>query len=510
MAENSYRDYNFNKALERFSEVGFVETVDFPIVHVVGLPYVKPREVVLFESGELGYVLSLERNSVEVLVLSRQPISVNTRVARTNDLLKVPVGHELLGHVVDPLGRSLFAADPVLSFSDFHIIDTEATGVSSREKITKSLETGVTVVDLLVPLGKGQRELIIGDRKTGKTEFLLQTFLNQAKKGVVCIYAAVGKKKTDIQKIVDFVLANDIKHSSLIVASSLLDPAGLIYLTPYSAMSLAEYFRDAGKDVLLIMDDLTTHAKFYREIALLGKRFPGRGSYPGDIFYTHARLLERAGNFKTEHGTFSITCLPVAETVEGDISGYIQTNMMSITDGHVFFDKGLFAQGRRPAINYFLSVTRVGRQTQSKLRWDVSRELMTLLTLLEKTESFVHFGAELSEGVKTTLSTGRRLIAFFDQPMNKVIPLNLQIILFGVIWLKFLQHVDDVSLVYLAQETTEVYEKKEEFRQLVDSLVTEAQEINGLLAAITKNKDKLLSFIGGPKIGGSKNASGGS
>ncbi|MCL5970228.1 MAG: F0F1 ATP synthase subunit alpha, partial [Patescibacteria group bacterium] len=223
----------------------------------------------------------------------------------------------------------------------------------------------------------------------------------------------------------------------IIVASSPEDPSSIIHLTPYTAMTIAEYFRDLGRDTLIVLDDLSTHAKFYREISLIAKRFPGRNSYPGDIFHTHSKLLERAGNFVHEKGEVSITCLPVVETTQGDLSGYIQTNIMSMTDGHIFFDSDLFSKGRRPAINPFLSVTRVGHQAQSQLRREINRELISFLTLFEKVQNYVHFGAELSESIKTTLSTGEQIMNLFDQPLYRTNPPNFQVFLFCTLWTGF-------------------------------------------------------------------------
>ena len=343
----------------------------------------------------------------------------------------------------------------------------------------------------MVPLGKGQRELIIGDRETGKTDFLLQTMLSQARQGSVCIYAAIGKKKIDIKKVEEYLTNNNIMKDTVLMITSSVEPLGVIYLTPYSAMTLAEHFRDSGRNVLLVLDNLTTHAKFYREIALLSKKFPGRGSYPGDIFYTHSRLLERAGNYKTA----SITCLPVAETVEGDISGFIQTNLMSITDGHVFFDKDLFAEGRRPAINYFLSVTRVGRQTQTKLRWGLNRELNSLLTLYEKAQRFSHFGAEVSEGIKTTLETGDKIIKFFDQPIGKIMQLNVQIVLFSLIWLGVIKEQNEAKIKFIAEKAIQTYEVDPGFKTTVDKLVENSNDFNDLLGKVSSKAQNIMDVF---------------
>ena len=344
----------------------------------------------------------------------------------------------------------------------------------------------------MVPLGMGQRELVIGDRKTGKTNFLFQTIITQARKNSICIYATIGKNIASVRKAANFFRAQGIFDKSIIVSTSSADPVGLIQLTPYTAMTIAEYFRDKGYDVLLILDDLTTHAKYYREISLLSKKFPGRASYPGDIFYIHSSLLERAGSFiHTEKGEVSITCLPVAEAVEGNISGYIQTNIMSITDGHIFFDNDLFAKGIRPAVNSFLSVTRVGRQTQTGARWGINRELNGFLSLLEKTQKFVHFGAEINENIKNTLKLGERIYSFFNQRFGRIVPLNLQLILFCMIWIGVWQEDTMVVMKSAIEKMMDKVETDESYRKKIDSYVEKAADFNELLGFVSKNIDGL-------------------
>ncbi len=489
-----YSKEDFTKYLEDIGEVGYVQMVSMPLISVSGLPGAKTYEVVLFESGELGWVLSLSKDYAEILLLSQNPIQMGCRVVRTNMPLEIPVGEELLGHSIDALGKSLYDDNPVILQSTSRI-DVPASGISSREKVSEPLETGVAVVDLTVPLGKGQRELIIGDRKTGKSEFLLQVLQTQVKKGAVCIYACIGKKKIDVKKVENFIDKNNLWKSCIVIASSSSDPLGLIHLTPYSAMTMAEYFRNIGKNVVLILDDLTTHAKFYREISLISKKFPGRSSYPGDIFFTHSRLLERAGNFITDKGSVSITCLPVAETVEGDTSGYIQTNIMSITDGHIFFDSTIFETGRRPAVNYFLSVTRVGRQTQSKLRWSINRELISFLSLLDKTQDFVHFGAEVNEGIRSTLSMGSKILSFFNQPMGRTLDLNLQIVLFSLIWIGSLNTEDPAGSSIVLEKAISLYDKNEQFKLKIDDLVYKSEDLNDLLKKVINSSAEMIKLL---------------
>ncbi len=485
----------FQQYLTTTEEIGFVEACNQSIVYVNGLPKATVQEIVMFETGELGVVLSLTRDQVEILLFSNYSVKAGTRVTRTGNKQEIPVGFELLGKAIDPFGQPLNENQTIEKAKISRPIDISPTGINTRAHIAQSFETGVTLVDMLIPLGKGQRELIIGDRKTGKTSFLYQTILKQASLGTICIYAGIGKKKTDIKKIESFFHASGIEKNTIIIASSSEDPAGIIYLTPYAAMTLAEYFRDEGHDVLIVMDDLFTHAKFYREIMLIGRRFPGRNAYPADIFYTHARLLERAGNFILPDGSeHAITCLPVVESVEGDIAGFIQTNLMSMTDGHLYFDVDMFTKGNRPAVNPFISVSRVGRQTQSPLRLTLNRELISFLTLHRKLESFSHFSAEAGSGIKRTLAVAERIFAFFNQAANEVRNLDLHIVIFCLLWSDYWQDIAKMEKdITVIQQT---YKNSMEAQSLIKTLVSAAQSLNELLLTVRRQQDKILSTLG--------------
>lgn len=487
------KDFKFY--LDSVGEIGFVEEASNAIIYINGLPKVKTNEIVIFETGKIGIVLSFTSEIAEVLVFSKEPISHGAKVVRTNEFLKVPVGKELFGKIIDPLGNPLTAMDSYRKPVESRGINAIAAGILSRKNITRQLETGIPIVDLVMPLGFGQRELIIGDRKTGKTNFLMQTILSQAQQKHICIYAAIGKKRLDIKDIEDFFKKHGISDQIIIVASSTDDPIGLSYLVPFSAMTISEYFRDEGYDVLLALDDLTTHAKFYREISLLGKKFPGRNSYPGDIFYTHARLLERAGNFATPKGEKAITCLPVVETAQGDLSGYIQTNIMSMTDGHLYFDSDLFAKGRRPAINPFLSVTRVGRQTQSALKRDINREILSFLTISEKMQNFSHFGAELTEASKVTLAVGEKVIKFLDQGPSITMPINLQILLFSLLWDNILQNRNIEPIGGDINKIIGIYKTKADVNKAIDQTITDAKTFNDMLGIMKEKGQQLLSSL---------------
>jgi len=483
---NERTEETFNLYLSKSNEIGYVAKIVNSILYVDGIPDVRINEIIMSDDGAYGLVTALTDDYVEILLLTENTVKVGNKITRTKRSLVLDVGSNMVGKTIyadKKLFDSVYASSKKKKYRK---IDLIPTGISTRKKIGETLETGISIVDLIVPLGKGQRELLIGDRKTGKTEFIYQIMINQAKCNAIVIYALIGKSRINIKKAEEFVKNTKISENTIIVASGSSEPLGSIYLTPYIAMTIAEYFRDMGKDAVVILDDLSTHAKVYREISLISRKFPGREAYPGDIFFEHARLLERAGCFKK--GT--ISCFPVAETVEGDITGYIQTNLMSITDGHLFFDSDLFKKGQRPSVNTFMSVTRVGRQTQTKLRWGLNRELTSFLTLLLKTENFVHFGSEINEGIKTTLETGKKLYAFLNQPMKIIIPLNLQIFFFCLVWVgAFPSSRRSVIGKYLLTAINK-YDNEKSFRTIVDNLINKSDDFNTLLGIMsTKSND---------------------
>lgn len=476
----------FQDYLTEFSEVGFVDQILGCIVVATGIPSVKPQEIVLFENGEIGQIMTLKEDLVEVLLLTKNTISVGTRVVRTGDFLSIMLSNEVLGSTMNPLGYIIEPAKilkkPVQKYIEIHPPE-----LTARKPIEKQLETGVSLVDLVIPLGIGQRELVIGDRKTGKTEFLYQTMITQAQKGVVCIYAVIGQKKIDSLLLDQFLKESGIRDKTVLISSSSSDAPGLIYLTPYVAMTVAEYFKDQGVDVLLILDDMTTHARSYREIALMARRLPGRGSYPADIFYSHARLVERAGAFTKG----SITCLPVAESIMGDLSGYIQTNLMSMTDGHIFFDIEFYNKGSRPAINPFLSVTRVGHQTQDSLKRELSNVVASFLVQYERMKQFMHFGTEASENARAILGQGARLDVFFNQGTVIVYDIPFSIFIIGLIWsgkvndLKPFEFKSKIAALHNSYTSNSEYKKKIEF-------LTAKQSFNELIVALKRDGESYM------------------
>lgn len=428
----SFEDY-----LKKTGEVGHVKSIIQSLVYVSGLPNVRLNELVINENNQKGIVQAAEEGIVEVLMLTSKRVQPNVRFTRTQESLKIPVSVGFLGRVIDPLGLPLDGLGPISGQKTYLPTHRVAPPLSFRKRIEQQLETGVSIVDSLVPIGLGQRELIVGDQKTGRTTFLLQAAAAHASKGGVVVYVGIGRKKSEMKSVEEFLKKTNSHDKSILMFTSSADPASMVYLAPFSGFTVAEYFRDLGKNVLILLDDLTTHAKFYREIALLSKRMPARDSYPGDIFHLHAHLLERAGLIKRGTQSVSITALPVVETVQGDLTGYLPTNAMAMTDGHLFFDPTEFKKGRRPAINTSLSVTRVGNQTQSALDKDVRKVLVEKLNNYKKSQDISHFGFDLPLQTRTDISLGERLEAIFDQESYTIVPKLAALILFGLVLNQF-------------------------------------------------------------------------
>lgn len=426
----------FRQNFEKFGEYGEVVEVNHPIVSVIGIPSARLNEIVIFETGDAGQIISLHHDFASVLLFSSSKPKTRTKLSRSGSYVTIPVGKELLGKVLNPFAQPLSKSVTLPPMTERRDIDIPPQGIANRVKIKKQLTTGTALIDIMVPIGKGQRELVLGDRKTGKSSFVLNTIKNHINEGGIAVYAAIGKKSADIKQLQAFMADEDRADKMVIVATTAFDSPGFIHLTPFTGMTIAEYFRDQGHDVLLVLDDMLTHAKFYREFALLAQTFPGRDSYPADVFHVHARLLERAGTFKhPEYGETSITCLPIVETQEGDLTGYIVSNLMSITDGHIFFDSNVFAEGRRPAVNIPLSVTRVGKQTQDKIAKDINRELSSMFAVYERVENLSHFGSEMTDSVKSIFSTGNKIYSFFNQSEGLIIPKEVGLIIFSLIWM---------------------------------------------------------------------------
>ena len=485
---NLYQSY-----LSKTGEVGEVAQVKNPLILVKGIPGAKLQEMVYFESGGVGQIFSVDEELVEVLLLNNVAVKVGDRLSRSNVCLSIGVGEELLGKVVSPLAENLSRKAKPIELKESRVVEKECEGMLSRTKISRQLVTGVLLADLLIPLAKGQKELVIGDKKTGKTAFVLNACKSQISEGSMVVYCAIGKGTADIRKLENYFIKEKLFDRAVIVAAYSNDPPGLVYLAPYAAITMAEYFRDKGKDVLLVYDDLSTHAKYYREISLAARRFPGRESYPGDIFFSHARILERAGNFKKGKGEeVSITCLPVAETVEGDLTGYIATNLMSMTDGHMFFDSSLYYQGQRPAININLSVTRVGRQVQSSLKKDINQKLLSFMVTFEHIQNYSRFGAEMSPEIKETISKGEKIKLLFHQSQSQKVSEAVQLTLFGLVWLGVFADTKDETLILAKANLNEACDKGK--LQLFSDAYLKAKSVKDFMLLIKKDRSNLVGL----------------
>jgi F-type H+-transporting ATPase subunit alpha len=409
------------------AEVGSIISIGDGIARVHGVENAMAGEMLEFPHGIYGIALNLEEESVGAVLLGEfQEIKEGDLVKRTGRIISVPVGEELLGRVVNALGQPLDGKGPIAT-KQFSPIERLAPGVVDRQPVKEPLQTGLKAIDAMVPIGRGQRELIIGDRQTGKTAVAIDTILNQKDTGVICIYNAIGQKQSTVAQVVRTLEEADAMRYSIVVAATASDPAPLLYISPYSACTFGEYFRDGGRHALAIYDDLSKHAQAYREISLLLRRPPGREAYPGDVFYLHSRLLERAAKLKTENGGGSLTALPIIETQAGDLSAYIPTNVISITDGQIFLESDLFNQGVRPAINVGNSVSRVGGSAQIKAMRQVAGTLRLDLAQYRELAAFAQFGSDLDKATQAQLNRGARLVELLKQPQYEPLPVARQV-----------------------------------------------------------------------------------
>ena len=486
----------FADYLKETGEYGVVQSIETPLFYVSGLPTVRPQEVVITENGSRGIVQVLLPDLVEVLMLEARMISHQEKVARVSEPASIGVSEQVLGRVIDPFGNPLDGLGPIAGKKILSPIDKKAPGILERSRVVDPLETGVTIVDMMVQVGKGQKELVAGDQKTGKTVFLLQTMARQVHLGIICIYVCIGKKKSDLKHVEsELAKAGALKNTAIVAATS-SDPVSYVYFAPFAGFTIAEFFRDRGQNVLIILDDMTTHAKYYREIALVAKKTPGRGSYPGDIFHHQARLLERTGNIRMKNGkTASITALPVAETQEGDLTGYIQTNLMAMTDGHIFFDVEEFKRGRRPAISHTLSVTRVGNQTQSTVEKDLRRMIAFRLNNYYRFRETSSFGVEIPAQYSTEINFGLKIEVLLDQVSHLVIPKPLQHLLLGLLFSNFWDEKELNQVVSDKQKIIDAY-----FSGKLKNLAFEilkAKDFNYLAALLSKNVALFNQITGG-------------
>lgn len=472
-------------------EFGQVELVRHPLVAVRGLPGAQIGELVQFSSGAYGQVFSLAADLVDILVFSPKSLHVGETVTRTGYPLQIALTKDLVGATVTPLSKLSHAEKSARQ------VDTPPQSLLVRRRITQPLHTGVSLVDLVLPLGKGQRQLIVGDRKSGKTAFAIQLSEKQVHNGSVVVYAVIGKLLSEIKRIQETVKEKGIADSVTIVSAAADDPPSVIYQTPFVAMAIAEYIQSLGKDVVVVFDDLTTHAKYYREVSLLGKRFPGRDSYPGDIYYTYARLLERGGCFTHEKNPelgVAITCLPMAESTDADLTDFIVSNLISMTDGHLLFDNTIYAQGHRPAIHPGLSVTRVGKQTQTPVQRDLTHHLTSFINHYQKTISLTHFGAELTGITKAILNRGDSLFAFLDQPKEKTYAISVMVLFCAAILQDWFAQSTAEQIVAARDVLQNRYEKDATLRKQLDEILAKTKNLSELNAVLTNQRTAITQL----------------
>jgi F-type H+-transporting ATPase subunit alpha len=480
------------------AEVGAVISIGDGIARVHGVERAMAGEMLEFPHDVFGIALNLEEESVGVVLLGEfTEIREGDPVKRTGRIISVPVGEEILGRVVNALGKPLDGKGPIAPKA-FAPIERLAPGVVDRQPVKEPLQTGLKAIDAMVPIGRGQRELIIGDRQTGKTALAVDTILNQRDKDVICIYSAIGQKQSTIAQVVKTLEDADALRYTIVVAAAASDPAPLLYISPYSACAMGEYFRDSGRHALCVYDDLSKHAQAYREISLLLRRPPGREAYPGDVFYLHSRLLERAAKLRKELGGGSLTALPIIETQAGDLSAYIPTNVISITDGQIFLETDLFHQGVRPAINVGNSVSRVGGSAQVRAMRQVAGTLRLDLAQYRELAAFAQFGSDLDKATQAQLNRGQRLVEILKQPQYQPLAVENQVL---IIYAATNGYLDPVPVGDLRRYEEELYtfvetrhpgvlqaiaEKKQLDDQLKATMNAVLKEFGEQLAAVTK------------------------
>lgn len=440
------------------TETGTVILVGDGIARVYGLRNCMANELLEFDDGSFGMAQNLETETVSVAVLSDDnKIREGTTVRRTGQVLSVPVGEGMLGRVVNALGEPIDGKGPT-GCTQTRPVESPAPGIIERKSVSVPLQTGIKAIDSMIPIGRGQRELIIGDRQTGKTEIAIDTILNQKNTGVLCIYVAIGQKSTSVVQIVNELENSGAMEYTIVVSASAAESAPLQYIAPYAGCAMAEYFREQGKDVLIVYDDLSKHAVAYRALSLLIRRPPGREAYPGDVFYLHSRLLERAACVADEYGGGSITALPLIETQAGDVSAYIPTNVISITDGQIFLETELFHAGVMPAINPGISVSRVGGSAQLKAMKKVSGELKLLYSQYRELQAFAQFGSDLDADTKARLNLGERIVEVLKQGRHSPVRPGCQV---AIIYAVTHGYLNDIPVSGVAEYERRLYEKLE-------------------------------------------------
>lgn len=489
---------NLKKEIEGFSadikaeKVGRVLEVFDGIAKVSGLGEVKSSEMLTFPNGEVGVALNLEEDTIGVVILSDfSKIKEGDEVKATGKILEVPVGEALIGRVVNALGKEIDGKGNIKAEKTYPV-EKVAPGVITRLSVDQPVATGMKVIDAIIPIGRGQRELIIGDRQTGKTAIAIDTILNQKGQNMICVYVSIGQKDSKLRKIQTRLEQGGAMEYTVIVSAGSSEPAPLSYIAPYAGVAIAEYFMDKGKDVLIIYDDLSKHAVAYREISLLLRRPPGREAYPGDVFYLHSRLLERACRRNKEYGGGSITALPIIETQAGDVSAYIPTNVISITDGQIFLETDLFYKGVRPAVNVGLSVSRVGGTAQIKAMKKVAGTLKLDLAQYRELEAFAQFGSDLDETTKKQLERGKRAVEILKQAQYSPIKTENQIVVLYALTKGYMDDVEISKIKDFEQGLAEYAEKKAKkfYKEIADTKMwTDAgeEELKNVIEEFKKN-----------------------
>ncbi|MGC8649372.1 MAG: F0F1 ATP synthase subunit alpha [Hydrogenobaculum sp.] len=478
----------------KMEEVGVVYAVGDGVARAYGLDNVMANELLEFDSGEAGLAFNLEEDNVGIIILgSESGIKEGSIVKRTGRILDAPVGEELVGRVIDPLGNPLDGKGPI-NAKHRSPVEKIAPGIVKRKSVHEPLQTGIKAIDAMIPIGRGQRELIIGDRATGKTTVAIDTILNQKDTDVYCIYVAIGQKKSTTARIIELLEREGAMKYTTVVVASATDPAPLQYLAPFTGCTIGEYFRDNGKHALIVYDDLSKHAEAYRQLSLLVRRPPGREAYPGDVFYLHSRLLERAAKLNDELGAGSLTALPIIETKAGDVSAYIPTNVISITDGQIYLEPDLFNKGIRPAINVGLSVSRVGGSAQIKAMKQVAGTLRLDLAQFRELEAFMQFASDLDKATQDTINRGLRLVELLKQGPYNPIPVEKQVI---AIYAGTNGYLDDIPVSSVRKFEMELYGFLDaNFKDLLDELKTKKAIDDSVKSKLKTALDKFkASFI---------------
>ncbi|MDO5539553.1 MAG: F0F1 ATP synthase subunit alpha [Eubacteriales bacterium] len=459
-------------------EVGFVNYVGDGIANIDGVDHAQYGEILLFDNGTRGMVQDIRRDEIGCILFGREgDITEGTRVVRTGKRAGIPVGEQFLGRVINAMGAPVDGKGTIEA-KEYRPMEEKAPGIVQRKSVSVPLETGILAIDSMFPIGRGQRELIIGDRQTGKTSIALDTILNQKGKDVICIYVAIGQKASTVAKLVNTLKTHDAMDYTTVVSATASEPASMQYIAPYAGTALAEYFMYQGKDVLIVYDDLSKHAVAYRALSLLLERSPGREAYPGDVFYLHSRLLERSSRLNEESGGGSITALPVIETQDGDVSAYIPTNVISITDGQIFLESNLFFSGMRPAVNVGLSVSRVGGAAQTKAMKKAAGSIRIDLAQFREMEVFTQFSSDLDETTREQLAYGNGLMELLKQPLCQPMSLHEQVLtLFLASRRQFLtvekeriKEYQKAILAFFEEEEADIVKEIEETRELPDEL----------------------------------------